>query len=249
MRKPIIAGNWKMFKNRDETKTFLESFKSLVADAQVDVLICPPFTSLETAVEVCKGSNVQIGAQNIHWEDEGAFTGEIAPPMLQALGVTHCIIGHSERRQYFGETDEDVNKKVKAALNHNLTPLVCVGETLEERKKGISKDVCRRQVEGALAGLDKAQGEKLVIAYEPIWAIGTGKTASAADAQEVIGYIRQVLIEIFGNDIAEKIRIQYGGSVKGENIKELMEQPDIDGALVGGASLQPETFAPVVKFS
>ncbi|NLC76044.1 MAG: triose-phosphate isomerase [Clostridia bacterium] len=248
MRKPIIAGNWKMFKTAAETEEFLTAFKPLVAEAKGEVLLCPPFTSLETAVKVCRGTNIQVGAQNMHWEKEGAFTGEIAPGMLTALGVTHCIIGHSERRQYFGETDETVNKKVQAAFNYSLLPIVCVGETLEEREKGISKEVCRRQVEQGLAGLESALAAKLVIAYEPVWAIGTGKTASPADAQEVIGYIRQVLGEMFGPETAGQIRIQYGGSVKPDNIKELMAQPDIDGALVGGASLKPESFAAIVNF-
>lgn len=248
VRKPIIAGNWKMFKTAGETKEFLEALKPLVADAKAEVLVCPPFTSLETAAIASQGTNIMVGSQNMHWEEEGAFTGEIAPGMLTALGITYTIIGHSERRQYFGETDETVNKKVKAALKHGLLPIVCVGESLEEREQGISKDVCRRQVEQGLTGIESSEAAKLVIAYEPIWAIGTGKTASAADAQEVIGYIRQVLGEMFGQDAAQQIRIQYGGSVKPGNIKELMAQPDIDGALVGGASLQPDSFAAIVNY-
>lgn len=248
MRKPIIAGNWKMFKTAAETKEFFENLKPLVKDAKAEVLVCPPFTSLETAANASQGTNIMVGSQNMHWEEEGAFTGEIAPGMLTALGITYTIIGHSERRQYFGETDEAVNKKVKAALKHGLLPIVCVGESLEEREQGISKDVCRRQVEQGLVGIESSEAAKLVVAYEPIWAIGTGKTASAADAQEVIGYIRQVLGEMFGQETAGKIRIQYGGSVKPANIKELMAQPDIDGALVGGASLQPDSFAAIVNF-
>ncbi len=238
-----------MFKNNMETKEFLESLKPLVADSGRTVLICPPFTSLETAVEASKGSNIKIGAQNIYWEDEGAFTGEVSPLMLKSLGVGYCLVGHSERRQYFGETDLSVNKKVKAALKHGLTPVLCVGESLRERESGISKEVCRRQVETGLKEVTIARGEELVVAYEPIWAIGTGKTATAKDAQAVIGYIRQVLAELFGNTIAEAIAIQYGGSVKPENIGELMAQPDIDGALVGGASLKAESFGAIVNFS
>lgn len=238
-----------MFKTVLETMEFIEALKPLVKEASVDVLICPPATSLEIAASLCKGTNILIGAQNMHWEDEGAFTGEVAPPMLKVLGISCCLIGHSERRQYFGETDSNVNKKVKAALKHGLVPIVCVGESLAEREQGISKDICRRQVELGLAGLDAAEAETVIIAYEPIWAIGTGKTASAGDAQEVIGYIRKVLSEMFGEEVAQKIRIQYGGSVKPETIKELMAQPDVDGALVGGASLQADSFAGIINYS
>lgn len=237
-----------MHKTVQETAEFINAFKPLVENSQVEVLICPPHTSLETAVNLCRGTNIAVGAQNLHWEESGAYTGEISPLMLKELGVTHCIIGHSERRQYFGETDETVNKKVKAALSQGLTPVVCVGETLEEREQGVTRDVCRRQVEQGLAGLTPQQAAGLIIAYEPIWAIGTGKTASASDAQDVIGYIRQVLGEMFGQEAAQQIRIQYGGSVKPDNINELMAQPDIDGALVGGASLKPESFAQIVNF-
>lgn len=237
-----------MHKTVQETAGFINAFKPLVDGAEAEVLICPPHTSLETAVNLCQGTNIAVGAQNLHWEDSGAYTGEISPLMLKSLGVTHCIIGHSERRQYFGETDETVNKKVKAALTHGLTPVVCVGETLEEREQGVTRDVCRRQVEQGLAGIAPEQAAAIIIAYEPIWAIGTGKTASASDAQDVIGYIRQVLGEMLGQETAQKVRIQYGGSVKPDNIKELMAQPDIDGALVGGASLKPESFAQIVNF-
>ncbi len=238
-----------MFKSNLEAEEFFESFKPLVADSTRTVLICPPFTSLETAVKVCKGSKIKIGAQNIYWEDEGAFTGEISPPMLTSLGVTHCLVGHSERRQYFGETDLNVNKKIKAAMKHDLIPILCVGETLAEREAGSSKEVCRRQVVAGLEGVVVTKGSDLIVAYEPVWAIGTGKTATAKDAQEVIGYIRQVVAELFGNTIAEGIAIQYGGSVKPENIGELMAQPDIDGALVGGASLKADSFGAIVNFS
>lgn len=249
MRRQILAGNWKMFKNSEETKEFLKALKPLVADAPREVLICPPFTSLEAATSICKGTNIKIGAQNMHWEEEGAFTGEISPSMLKALGVTYCLIGHSERRQYFGETDTIVNKKVKAALKHDLIPVLCVGETLAEKEEGISNEVCRRQVEEGLKEVDLTKGGDLVIAYEPVWAIGTGKTASSQDAREVIGYIRQVLGKLFGEDVAQTICIQYGGSVKPENISELMAEPDIDGALVGGASLKAESFAAIVNFT
>lgn len=248
LRQQILAGNWKMYKTNQETQEFFQAFKPLVADSARGVLVFPPFIALATAVDLCQGTNIRIGAQNIHWEDEGAFTGEISPQMLKALGVTHCLIGHSERRQYFGETDQTVNKKIKAALKHGLIPILCVGETLREREEGISKDICRRQVEEGLKGVEIASGNNLIIAYEPVWAIGTGKTASTQDAQEVIGYIRQVLGTIYGEEIAQTISIQYGGSVKPENIAELMAEPDIDGALVGGASLKAESFGAIVNF-
>lgn len=248
MRRPVIAGNWKMHKTVQETTEFIHAFKPLVEGVKAQVLICPPHTALETAVKLCRGTNIAVGAQNLHWEDAGAYTGEISPVMLKELGVTHCIIGHSERRQYFAETDETVNKKVKAALHHGLAPVVCVGETLAEREQGVTREVCCRQVVEGLAGIAAQQAVRLVIAYEPIWAIGTGKTASAVDAQAVIGYIRQVLGEMLGPDVAAQIPILYGGSVKPDNIKELMAQPDIDGALVGGASLKADSFAQIVNF-
>lgn len=248
MRRPVIAGNWKMHKTTRETADFIHAFRPLVEGARAEVLLCPPYTALATAVDLCRGTNIAVGAQNLHWEEQGAYTGEISPVMLKELGITHCIIGHSERRQYFAETGATVNKKVKAALHHGLTPIVCVGESLAERERGVTQEVVRRQVQEGLAGLTPEEAARLIIAYEPIWAIGTGKTASAADAQEVIRFIRQVLGEMCGGEAAEQVRILYGGSVKPENIKELMAQPDIDGALVGGASLKAESFAQIVNF-
>lgn len=248
MRKPIIAGNWKMYKTPAETRIFMSQVEPLIRDAGLDVAICPPFTALETALQQTANTVIRVGAQDVFWEDEGAYTGEVSPTMLKDMGCTYCIVGHSERRQYFGETDETVNKKVKALLKQQLIPIVCVGETLAERQEGKTRDVCLRQTREGLAGISPAEAVKLVIAYEPVWAIGTGKTASAADAQEVIAYIRSVLAELFGQSAAEQIRIQYGGSVKPDNIKELMGQPDIDGALVGGASLKAKDFAAIVNY-
>jgi triosephosphate isomerase len=249
MRKPFIAGNWKMFKTPAETKVFFKQLLPLIKKADIEIGICPPFINIETAINEAKGSTIGIGAQDVYWEEEGAFTGEVSPVMLENIGCKYCIVGHSERRQYFGETDETVNKKVKALLNYRITPIVCVGETLEQREQGVAEKVCATQIKEGLAGLSPQEAEKLVIAYEPIWAIGTGKTASAEDAQNIIKYIRSVLAECFGESIADKIRIQYGGSVKPGNVKELMAQPDIDGALVGGASLKAEDFAALVTYN
>jgi len=247
-RRPIIAGNWKMNKNAAETATFIDDFKAKVADKEgVDIVLCPIFTSLSSAVDAAKGSNVAIGAQNVHWAESGAFTGEIPAAVLKDMGVTHVVIGHSERRQYFGETDESVNKRLAAALSAGLVPMVCVGELLEERESGDTEKVVGRQVRGALDGFSASELENIVIAYEPVWAIGTGKTATPEMAQEVHAFIRGVLGELCGAETAEKIRIQYGGSMKPANSAELLAQPDIDGGLVGGASLEPDSFAAIVE--
>lgn len=249
MRKPIIAGNWKMHNTIAEAKVLVKELTSLVADAQdVEIVVCPTFTALDAVSQAIKGTNILLGAQNMYWEDKGAFTGEISPVMLKELGCTYVILGHSERRQFFGETNEGVNKKAKAAFNHGLIPIVCVGETLEEREQGIMQQVVSSQTKSGIAGLEEEEVGQLVIAYEPIWAIGTGKTASKEDAQEVISFIREVVAKMYGDALAHKVRIQYGGSVKSDNVQELMAQPDIDGALVGGAALKAEEFSKIVKF-
>jgi len=250
MRKPIIAGNWKMYKTAGEAAAMVKELAGLTAGiTEVETVVCPPFTALSTVLEAVQGSNIAVGAQNMHWEVQGAFTGEVSPVMLKDLGCKYVIIGHSERREYFGETDENVNKKVKAAFKYGLMPIVCVGEKLAQREQGITEQVVRNQVEKGIAGLDNDQAASLVVAYEPVWAIGTGKTASNEDARQVIGFIRNVISKIYGREIAAKIRIQYGGSVKPDNIAGLMQQEDIDGALVGGASLEAKSFAGIVKYS
>ncbi len=247
MRTPVIAGNWKMFKNVQETLAFVEAVKGKAEIDGVESVICAPYTDLPALVQAVKGTALKAGAQNMHWEESGAYTGEISGAMLKELGVDYVIIGHSERRAYFAETDETVNKKVQAAFKHGLLPIVCVGEKLEEREAGQTKDVCRVQTEAALQGLTAAQAAQTVIAYEPIWAIGTGKSSTAQDAGEVIGYIREVVGKQFDAQTAEQIRIQYGGSVKPGNVREFMQQQDIDGALVGGASLEPESYIQLVE--
>jgi len=247
MRIPIIAGNWKMHKTAKEAQEFMYNLISKLKNIdRVDVIIAPAFTSLEATIEAAKGSLVKVAAQNMHWENKGAYTGEISSIMLNDLGVNYCIIGHSERRQYFAETDHTVNKKVKAALDNEIIPIICVGETLKEREIGATSDVVERQIKVALEGLSSPEVAKLIIAYEPVWAIGTGKTSSAEDAQEVASEIRQIIANDFGNESAAKVRIQYGGSVKPENIKSFMEQKDIDGALVGGASLDVDSFVQLI---
>ncbi|UKS26292.1 triose-phosphate isomerase [Paenibacillus sp. HWE-109] len=245
-RKPIIAGNWKMFKTVSEAVSFVNEIKGSTIEG-VESVICSPFTNLPALVEAAKGADVHVGAQNLHFEDNGAFTGEISGVMLKDLGVEYVIIGHSERRAYFAETDEIVNKKVVAAFKHGLTPILCVGEKLEEREAGQTKDVCKVQTEAAFAGLSAEQAAQVVIAYEPIWAIGTGKSSTAEDAQDVIGYIRQLVSGLYGASVADAVRIQYGGSVKPNNIAEYMAQPDIDGALVGGASLEAASYIQLVQ--
>ncbi len=247
MRKPIMAGNWKMYKTIAQAVDFVKDLSDRLEDPQCEVLLCPPFTALAPLSEVIKGKPISLGAQNMHWEDEGAYTGEVAPGMLTEAGCRYVILGHSERRQYFGETDEIVNRKVLTAFRHNLTPIVCVGEVLEEREAGATEKVVRGQTETALAGITAQQARKLVIAYEPVWAIGTGRTASPEDAQNVNAFIREVLSEMFGREAAQEIRIQYGGSVKPDNAAKLMAQQDIDGALVGGASLNAAGFAAIVQ--
>lgn len=247
MRKPIIAGNWKMFKTVSETKAFLQEAIKQTNGGEVESIICAPFTSLPALVEATKGTSLKVGAQNLHWEDNGAYTGEISGVMLKDLGVEYVIIGHSERRAYFAETDDIVNLKTHAAFKHGLTPIVCVGEKLEEREAGKTEEVCKVQTEGALKGLTAEQVTGMVIAYEPIWAIGTGKSSTAEDANEVISYIRGWVSGLFGKETADAVRIQYGGSVKPGNIKEYMQQPDIDGALVGGASLDAASFLQLVE--
>lgn len=246
-RTPIIAGNWKMFKTVAKAVSFMNEVKGQAEVAGVDSVICAPFTNLPALVEAAKGTSIKIGAQNMHWEESGAFTGEISGLMLQQLGVEYVIIGHSERRAYFLESDEIVNKKVHAAYKYGLTPIICVGEKLEEREAGQTKDVCKVQTEAALAGLTAEQAKQAVIAYEPIWAIGTGKSSTAEDAQDVIGYIRSLVASQFDAATADAIRIQYGGSVKPGNVREYMSQADIDGALVGGASLEPASYTELVK--
>ena len=248
MRKPVIAGNWKMFKTVEEAHDFWNAASSATIDAsKVDAVICAPFLQLPALVEAAKGSSIHIGAQNMHQEKEGAFTGEISGDMLKDIGVTHVVIGHSERRQYFNETDETVNLKTKAALDLGLTPIVCVGESLEQREAGETETVVSKQVAEAFEGLTESEVEKTVVAYEPIWAIGTGKTATADDANQVCQAIRETLLDLHGEEAANATRILYGGSVKPANIEELLGKDDIDGALVGGASLEADSFLQLVE--
>ncbi|MBU9722221.1 MULTISPECIES: triose-phosphate isomerase [Bacillaceae] len=248
MRKPIIAGNWKMNKTKEEALSFVKEVKgSVPSNDKVESVVCSPALFLDALVQEAEGTDLAVGAQNMYFEESGAFTGEISPVALKDLGVSYVIIGHSERRELFGETDETVNQKTHAAFAHRLTPIVCVGETLEEREAGKTTDVVTTQVTAGLKGLTEDQVKKTVIAYEPIWAIGTGKTASSEDANETCGVIRNVIKDIVSADAAEAVRIQYGGSVKPANIKELLAQSDIDGALVGGASLEAESFLQLVE--
>ena len=247
MRKPIIAGNWKMHKTIAEALEFVNDIKDRVNNEKVEAVICAPFTLLKDLKQATKGTSIKVGAQNMHFEEKGAFTGEISPLMLKELDMDYVIIGHSERRQYFNETNETVNKKVLKALEVGIDPILCVGETLEEREAGNTKDVCKVQVEKALENVSKEDIAKVVIAYEPIWAIGTGKTATSEDANDVIAYIRQVVANLY-KDLANEVRIQYGGSVKPSNVGEIMNQSDIDGALVGGASLEANDYVQLVNF-
>lgn len=246
-RTPIIAGNWKMFKTVSEAVSFFEAVKGKAEVAGVESVICAPFTTLPALVEAAKGTSIAIGAQNLHFEDNGAFTGEISGVMLNDLGVKYVLIGHSERRQYFAETDETVNKKVHAAFKHSLVPIVCIGENLEEREAGTTKEVCRTQTVAAFQGISAEQAAQSVIAYEPVWAIGTGKSSTSADAQDVIGYVRSVVADLYDQATADAVRIQYGGSVKPNNVAEYLGQQDIDGALVGGASLEPDSYVALVE--
>ena len=247
-RRRIIAGNWKMNKTPSEAKALIEELKPLVVNPDVDVVYCVPAIDLTTAIEATKGTNVSIGAENMYFEESGAYTGEISPNMLTDIGVKYVIIGHSERREYFAETDATVNKKVIKAFEHGITPIICCGETLEQREQGITLDWIRMQIKIAFQNVTADQAKEAVIAYEPIWAIGTGKTATSEQANEVIRQIRDVVKELFGEKTAEKIRIQYGGSMNPKNASELMSMPDIDGGLIGGASLKAEDFAAVVNY-
>ena len=248
MRKKVIAGNWKMNMLPNEAINFIEEFAPLVKDTKHEVILCVPYTDLFYALLHVQNTNIKIGAQNMHWEEKGAYTGEISAQMLKSIGVEYVIIGHSERRQYFAETDETVNKKIKSALANDLKPIVCVGETLEQREQGVTEKIITTQVEKALDGISAEDLNKIIIAYEPIWAIGTGKTATKEDANDTIKQIRKKLAEIYGQNEAERVIIQYGGSVKSSNAKELFEMSDIDGGLVGGASLKAEEFSKIVKF-
>lgn len=248
MRRVIIAGNWKMYKTIQESIELVNLLKRSVADvSEVEIVVCPPFTSLSDVREVILESNIKLGAQDCYWEKEGAFTGEVSCAMLRSAGCEYVIVGHSERRQYFGETNETVNKKEKAALKEGLKPIVCVGERIEERKAGKTFDVIKDHVTNSLAGLTRDDMLKTVIAYEPVWAIGTGLTATKEQAEEAHKYIRGLLQKMYDAELAGSVRIQYGGSVKPDNIKELISQEDVDGALVGGASLKAESFCAIVK--
>jgi triosephosphate isomerase len=249
MRKKVMAANWKMYKTPDDTRAFFRDFLPLVARHDRDeIVICPPYTDVDAAIASTRGSNVAIGVQNVHWKADGAYTGEISAPMLLCLGVTHVIVGHSERRQYFGETDDTVNLRLKTALESGLSAICCVGEVLEEREAGLTDDVLRRQCVRAFHAISAKKAEKLVVAYEPVWAIGTGKTATPELAAEAHAVIRSEAGEVFGAEFAAGLRILYGGSVKPENVSSLMAQEEIDGALVGGASLDPKSFAAIVKY-
>ncbi len=247
MRKKIVAGNWKMNKTPKEALELVELLKDKVNTDKVDVVFCVPAVDLIPVLDAVKGTNIAIGAQNMFYEESGAYTGEISPAMLTEIGVKYVVIGHSERREYFAETDETVNKKVKKALEHGITPIMCCGETLEQRELGIAVDFIRTQIKSGLAGVSAEDVKKVVIAYEPIWAIGTGKTATSEQAEEICCAIRVVLGEVYGKEVAEEVRIQYGGSVNGKNASELFGMPNIDGGLVGGASLKDE-FAQIVNY-
>ena len=248
MRRKVIAGNWKMNMLPNEAIDFIQELTPLVKNTKNDVILCVPYTDLFYALLHVQGTNIKIGAQNMHWEEKGAYTGEVSAQMLKSIGVEYVIIGHSERRQYFAETDETVNKKIKSALAHELKPIVCVGETLEQREAGETEKIVTTQIAKAFEGIASEDLEKIIVAYEPIWAIGTGKTATKEDANTTIMQIRKKLAEIYGQNKADGVIIQYGGSVKSSNAKELFEMSDIDGGLVGGASLKAEEFSKIVKF-
>ena len=248
MRTPIIAGNWKMNMTPAEAERLVVELIPLVKDAACEVVVCPPYVDLALVGKLLVGTNIKLGAQNIHWAPKGAFTGEISADMLLAIGVTHAIVGHSERRQYFGETDETVNKRAKAALDANITPIICVGETLEQREGGVTDTIVSKQTVAALAGFSAEEVARSVVAYEPIWAIGTGKTATNEDANTTIKVIRDAIAGVYGQKVADVVRIQYGGSMNAKNASELMAMPEIDGGLIGGASLKSEDFSKVVHF-
>ena len=248
MRIPFIAGNWKMFKTKAEAISFAEEFKKLYKDTDVQTAICAPYTNLEALVSAFADTDIKVGAQNVHFADEGAYTGEVSAAMLEEIGVDFCIVGHSERRQYFGESDETVNLKLKKLFEGSIRPIMCVGESLEERDAGRETDVVKKQLEAGLADIAAENVKRLVIAYEPIWAIGTGRTASPQQAEEMCSCIRQTLIELYDEDTADEVIIQYGGSVKPANATEIMNMDEIDGALVGGASLKAEDFMQIIDF-
>ena len=249
IRIPFIAGNWKMFKTKKEALEFAEAFKKLYRDTDIKTAICAPFTQLDILKDAFAGTNIGVGAQNVYFEDEGAYTGEISVEMLKEIGVEYCIVGHSERRQYFSETDEAVNKKVKKLFSESeIIPILCVGENLEQREAGKEAEIVSKQIKADLLGLSGTDVSKLVIAYEPVWAIGTGKTASPAQAEEMCELIRKNIEELYDEDICDRVTIQYGGSVKPENATEIMNMDEIDGALVGGASLVPEKFMGIINF-
>lgn len=248
MRRKVIAGNWKMNNDISGTISLItELKKGINSETKALVIVCPPFTSLETTQTLLKDSLIKFGAQNMYYEESGAFTGEISPLMLKSVGCEYVILGHSERRTIFNESDSLINKKIKSALNHNLKPIFCIGETLEEREKGITFEVCERQVKNGLEGISEKDLENLIIAYEPVWAIGTGKTATSQQAEEVHLFVRNLIEKFYSKDLAEKIIIQYGGSVKPENAKDLLSQPNIDGALVGGACLKADSFLKIIE--
>ena len=249
MRKKVIAGNWKMNMLPDATIRFIDELTPLVKAAESEVILCVPYTDLFYALLTAQNTNIKIGAQNMHWEESGAYTGEVSGQMLKSIGVEYVIIGHSERRQYFAETDETVNKKIKSAFKYGLKPIVCVGETLEQREAGKEKEIVTKQIELALEGLAEEQVENTIIAYEPIWAIGTGKTATSEDANDIVKAIREKISNIYGQMVANRVIIQYGGSVKASNAKELFSMSDIDGGLVGGASLKSDEFAKIVNYN
>ncbi len=248
MRKPIIAGNWKMNMTPDEAKALVTELIPLVKDAQAEVVVCPPYVDLAVVQPLIAGTNIKLGSQSIHWAAKGAFTGEVSADMLKAFGVSYAIIGHSERRQYFGETDESVNARAKAAIAAGITPIICVGESLDQREAGETDAFVSGQTVAALKDIAAADVEKLVIAYEPIWAIGTGKTATNEQANETVGVVRAAVASVYGKETAEKVRIQYGGSMNPKNATELMAMPEIDGGLIGGASLKAEDFSKVVNY-
>jgi triosephosphate isomerase len=248
MRKKIIAANWKMNKDVNETSEFFSTLsRELNAFSGAEVVVCPPFTALQAAVKASQGTSFKIGAQNLHYENDGAYTGEISARMIKSLGIPYVIVGHSERRQYFGETDEIVAKKLKKALAEGLKVILCIGETLSERDGGVTEKVLDRQVRAALDGLTAEQLKSVVIAYEPVWAIGTGRNATPQQAQEAHAFIRGLIAKLFGSSVSQDVTIQYGGSMKPENSAELLSQPDVDGGLVGGASLKPDSFAKIVR--
>ena len=248
MRRPIIAGNWKCHYTSTEAAAFAKQLRQQLETVRdVEVVVCPPFTALSSVAAQLAGSSIALGAQDLFWEPSGAFTGEISAPMLQDAGCRFCIIGHSERRQHFGETDEQIHRKLRAALQHGLTPILCVGETLPQRERGETFEVLRRQVDGALRDVSAQEAARLVIAYEPVWAIGTGRNATAAQAQEAQAFLREQLKARWQAQVAQTVRIQYGGSVNASNALELLQQPDVDGALVGGASLKADSFVAIVR--